>query len=243
LDDCGSLATRSADVSRSFAESRTTLPANRVPRQVKSPKVLTIKDNLSYNLFRYALVVRSGAFVFGAGGNALADTGAVKRVDWVVDALRFAENADRLSGTLSVEELPRLADECLEDFQPFEMRAAGVHSPRGRSGIEIWLQGSVTVECQRCLKPLALELSPHAAFELARTEAEADAQSVILDEDDVWDAVVGTERFDLAQLGEDELMLALPFAPMHEACEPAAPAEAGEKISPFAVLAGLKKSK
>lgn len=173
----------------------------------------------------------------------MADTEAVKRADWVVDAFRFAENADVLSGSLTCEELPRLDDECLEDFQPFRMRVAGVLSPRGRPGIEMWLHGSVTVECQRCLKPITLELAPHAGFQLARTEAEADAQSVILGEDEVWDAVVGTERFDLAQLAEDELMLALPFAPMHEACEPSAPAEAGEKISPFAALAGLKKSK
>jgi uncharacterized protein len=161
----------------------------------------------------------------------------------VVDAFRFAEGGDALSGRLDCDALPRLADECLEDFQPFEARIAGVHSPRGKLGLEVWLQGSVRVECQRCLKPLDLELAPHAGFELSRSEAEADVQSAGLDEDEVWDAVVGSERFDLRQLCEDELLLAVPFAPMHEACTPAAPAEAGEKVSPFAALARLKSTK
>jgi uncharacterized protein len=175
--------------------------------------------------------------------DAVANAGAAKREDWVIDAFAFAENAGIISGRLDCAALPRLADECLEDFQPFEARVAGVHSPRGKLGLEVWLQGSVRVECQRCLKPLELQLAPHAGFELARFEAEADAQSLGLDEDEVWDAVVGTERFDLRQLCEDELMLAVPFAPMHDACRPVAPAEAGEKVSPFAALAQLKRSK
>jgi uncharacterized protein len=170
-------------------------------------------------------------------------TGAARREEWVVDAFRFAESAGVFSGRLDCAELPRLADECLEDFLSFEAKVAGVHSPRGKLGLEIWLKGNLRVECQRCLKPLDLALAPHAGFELARSEAEADAQSIGLDEDEVWDAVVGSERFDLRQLCEDELLLAVPFAPMHDACTPAAPAEAGEKISPFAALAQLKKSK
>ncbi len=161
----------------------------------------------------------------------------------MVDAFRFAESAGVLGGRLDSAQLPRLSDECLEDFQPFEAKIAGVRSPRGKIGIEVWLTGNLRLECQRCLKPLDLELAPHAGFELARSEAEADAQSIGLDEDEVWDAVVGSERFDLRQLCEDELLLAVPFAPMHDACMPAAPAEAGEKISPFAALAQLKKSK
>jgi uncharacterized protein len=173
--------------------------------------------------------------------DAVANAGAVKREDWVVDAFRFAEGASVLSGRLDCAALPRLADECLEDFQPFEARVAGVHSPRGKPGLEVWLRGSVRVECQRCLNPLDLVLAPHAGFELAGSEAQAEAQSVGLDEDEVWDAVVGTERFDLGQLCEDELLLAVPFAPMHDVCTPAAPAEAGEKVSPFAALARLKK--
>jgi len=172
---------------------------------------------------------------------ANADAVNSRGEDWTIDAFGFAANADVSAGRLDADEMPRLADECVEDFAPFEVRVAGAVSPRGKAGLEVWLRGKVQVMCQRCLKPIDLTLDTHAGFELARSEQEAEAQADGLDEDEVWDVVVGSEHFDLKQLCEDELMLAIPYAPMHESCEPAAPAEAGEKISPFAALAQLKK--
>jgi len=173
----------------------------------------------------------------------VADADAVKSrgEDWTIDAFGFAASASVRTGRLDCDAMPRLADECVEDFDPFEVRVAGANSPRGKAGLEVWLSGKVQVMCQRCLKPIDLVLAPHAGFELARSEQEAEAQADGLDEDEVWDVVVGSDRFDLKQLCEDELLLAIPYAPMHEACMPAAPAEAGEKISPFAALAQLKK--
>ncbi len=169
----------------------------------------------------------------------MANTGAVKREDWTIDAYLFAETGGLLEGQLDAAELPRLEDECIDEPGPFAVRIAGGRSPRGKLGLELWLHGRVKVSCQRCLQPLELDLAPHAGFELTRSEGEADASG--LDEDEVWDAVVGSDRFDLGQLCEDELLLALPYAAMHEACQPAAPAEAGEKVSPFAALAQLKR--
>ena len=101
------------------------------------------------------------------------------------------------------------------------------------------LHGRITVTCQRCLQGLELALDPRAGFELERSEAQADAAG--LDEDEVWDAVVGSDRFDLIALCEDELLLAVPYAPMHQFCEPVSAAEAGDKVSPFAALAQLKR--
>ena len=37
------------------------------------------------------------------------------------------------------------------------------------------------------------------------------------------------------------LLLAVPYAPMHEACEPAGATAAGDRVSPFAALAQLKR--
>ena len=171
--------------------------------------------------------------------DAVANVGAVKREDWTVDAFRFAESGTILEGRLDAADLPRLAELSNGELQAFEARIAGVRSPRGKLGLEVWLRGPISVTCQRCLKPMELLLEPHAGFELERSEAQADASG--LDEDDVWDAVVGGERFDLQQLCEDELLLAVPYAPMHDVCDAAGPAEAGERVSPFAALARLKK--
>lgn len=164
---------------------------------------------------------------------------AAKRAEWTVDAFRFAETGAVLEGELTVSDLPRLAETSAGPLQSFAAKVAGVRSPRGKAGLEVWLRGRITVQCQRCLKALELPLDLHAGFELERTEAQADAAG--LDEDDFWDALVGSDRFDLRQLCEDELLLAVPYAPMHETCEAAGPKQAGERVSPFAALAQLKK--
>jgi len=169
----------------------------------------------------------------------VANAGAAKRAEWTVDAFLFAQSGSVLEGRLDSDDLPRLAELSVGQLGSFEARVAGVQSPRGKAGLDVRLSGAISVQCQRCLKPLALRLEPHAGFELERSEAQADASG--LDEDEFWDAVVGSERFDLRQLCEDELLLAVPYAPMHEVCEAAGPAEAGERVSPFAALAQLKK--
>jgi uncharacterized protein len=44
-------------------------------------------------------------------------------------------------------------------------------------------------------------------------------------------------------LVEDELILALPYAPRHDACEARAKAMTGGKVSPFAGLRGMLRGK
>ena len=45
------------------------------------------------------------------------------------------------------------------------------------------------------------------------------------------------------ELIEDELILAVPYAPRHEDCEPAGAGGRAEKVSPFAGLRGMMRSK
>jgi uncharacterized protein len=170
----------------------------------------------------------------------VANAGAANRAGWTIDAFHFAESGNVLEGRLESAELPRLAELAVTPLQPFEARVTGLRSPRGKVGLEVRLSGRITVACQRCLKGLELALESRAGFELERSEAQADAAG--LDEDEVWDAVMGSDRFDLIALCEDELLLAIPFAPMHEVCEPVGATEAGDRVSPFAALAQLKRS-
>jgi uncharacterized protein len=73
------------------------------------------------------------------------------------------------------------------------------------------------VTCQRCLSDFAYPVDHRTLAVLARSESEADA----LDEASDHEVVVADRPLDPAQLVEDELLLTLPFAPMHE--EPCAP--------------------
>jgi uncharacterized protein len=72
-------------------------------------------------------------------------------------------------------------------------------------------------------------------LELATSE-----QAIAAAEDDV-DRVLATRAMDVASLVEDELLLTLPIAPMHERCEPVPAGADSGRASPFAALAGWRK--
>lgn len=156
--------------------------------------------------------------------------------DWVIDSRRFVARRGSIDATFTPGLLERLDDEVVEDFAPIVVHVEVARSPRGLAGLRVWLDGVVSMECQRCMSPVEVRLAPRVRFELVDTEAALDA-----DDDDSWDAVLHSERFDLLHLLEDELLLALPFAPMHETCTAPADNSVREKVMPFAQLAGLKK--
>jgi uncharacterized protein len=123
---------------------------------------------------------------------------------------------------------------------------------RGRPGaapqpsLHLVAEATVTRECQRCLKPMALCLAVDRHFLFAPDEDSAAALDAETDEADV---LVLTPRLDLHELVEDELLLALPIVPRHDRCpQPlpvAASAEppAGDEAAPhqFAALAAWKR--
>lgn len=158
---------------------------------------------------------------------------------WQIDTRRVAERGERIERQLTAAQLPRLRKECVSRFEPVQVSLQGLFTPYGKPGVRVALQADLRVPCQRCLKPLPVALALTCAFEWVATESELELR----DEDDEWDAVLAAEQIDLLPLLEDELLLALPFAPAHAVCKPAAEFEAGEKVSPFAALAGLKALK
>jgi uncharacterized protein len=83
--------------------------------------------------------------------------------------------------------------------------------------LRIGLRGSVTLECQRCLDDFAWLVDVTTEVLLARDDAELAA----LDADSSLEVVLAEGPLDPLALVEDELVLALPFAPRHpdEACD------------------------
>ena len=157
--------------------------------------------------------------------------------DWVIEPRKFSERGSRIEGQVAGKLLPRLRAESTQALKPVEVQVKAAKSPRRRNGIRLALQGSIRMICQRCLKSMDVALSAKAAVEWVSTEAELEAA----DADDEWDAMLEQEKFDLLPLMEDELLLAVPFAPLHVDCKAAGATEAGEKVSPFAALAALKQ--
>jgi uncharacterized protein len=74
------------------------------------------------------------------------------------------------------------------------------------------VKGEVRLVCQRCLGALVVPLDVKVELQLAEDPREiAQAQDEI-------DRVLASGAMDVAQLVEDEVILALPMVPRHEAC-------------------------
>src|SRR3989338_4893947 len=151
-----------------------------------------------------------------------------------IDGLAFVRNAAVLEGQLGMESLPRLAQSgCSCSVLDFVL--TGEINERGKPALRLAVNGSVRLECQRCLGELDLPLHLEAQLELALSEAEITA-----DEDDIERVVAGREMR-VAALVEDEVLLALPMVPKHERCSAAAESGGSADPTPFQALAALRK--
>jgi uncharacterized protein len=120
-----------------------------------------------------------------------------------------------------------------------EIRRVSGEEPQ--TWLHLQARTTVWLACQRCLAPLRLDLAVEQPIRVVRGEAQAEA----LDADSDHDVLALAPVIDLRQLIEDELLLALPIVPRHDACPaPARPApedSAGDETPhPFAALARLK---
>lgn len=151
-----------------------------------------------------------------------------------IDGLAFARNSAVLEGRLGLESLPRLAQSgCAAAIIDFVLK--GEINERGRPSLSLLVDGSVRLECQRCLDSLDLPLHLEAHLQLASSEAEMAAG-----DDDVEHILAGREMSVVA-LVEDEVLLALPMVPKHERCITAAELAGSAREPAFKGLAALRK--
>lgn len=178
----------------------------------------------------------------------------------VLDVAVFCRGAGTLQGRFSLAELPRLAESVLRAADAageaaVEWRVSGAMQSSGRAPfvVDLGVDATLTLECQRCLQPMAVPLSIERRLRFVEGEDEA----ARLDEELEEDVLALTHRLDLRALVEDELLLALPLVPRHETCpqlpdalRPADAARAGDGAvpepaaeHPFAALAALRQTK
>ena len=103
--------------------------------------------------------------------------------------------------------------------------------------LQLEVSGTISLSCQRCLGAIPFDLDVDSLLELV-PEGEEMSQDEL--EDDTRDFLPVARELNVAELVEDEILLALPVAPRHEKCSLPGAADAGERENPFAVLAGLK---
>ena len=128
------------------------------------------------------------------------------------DAFRLARERRTLTGSLDVVASERLEDRTAPGPGAVSWRIEGIRDEAGRPAIAIDIEGSVSVTCQRCLSDFALPVERRTIAVLARSEKEADE----LDASSDHEVVVADHPLDAVELVEDELLLSLPYAPMHD---------------------------
>jgi uncharacterized protein len=153
-----------------------------------------------------------------------------------IDSLRFAEAGNVLRGRCKVAGLGRLQDMLESNAGELGYELEGARDDVGRPAIRVRIAGELQLTCQRCLKALAFPLRVDEMLVLAKSEAEIEAQPV---DPDIPDRILADREMEVGTLVEDEILLAIPFAPRHEHCSGSGAEEGGQKASPFANLRGL----
>jgi uncharacterized protein len=154
-----------------------------------------------------------------------------------IDSVDFARNGKEMRGEIAVSALSRLADRLAKSDGLLTYIVRG-YQEEGRDMLEVALQGTCTLKCQRCLSELEYPVNLVSKLWLLPADKLDEAE----EDDDEMDAIEAEPRLDVLALIEEELLLDLPFAPRHPEgeCVPAA-SNLQQKANPFAVLAGLKK--
>lgn len=157
----------------------------------------------------------------------------------VIDANEFARKGLAIRDTIALSQFPRLSGVLASSEGTLDYRLQGSVGPQGKPHLRLQLQGEVQLTCQRCLEPLNYKVEVDTDFILVSDESAIPSAEA---EEELEDYLVAGPQTQVADLLEEELLLALPFAPKHEeeCAEKAGLKMNTEKPSPFAVLKGLK---
>ncbi len=168
----------------------------------------------------------------------------------IIDNLAFVKRNERLTGELSLSDCPRLSALLEADtknasskYSPsgsIKFDLSGKQGNHGQALLLLALQANITCLCQRCLKEMPLILALNFNYSISDMP-EGDLLANAADETDDIDLQPISQHMDVIALIEDELIMALPIAPVHEQACVSLVNQSGEKPNPFAVLKSLIK--
>ena len=159
----------------------------------------------------------------------------------VINSVEFARNGASLNGRIAVEKLSRLQDLLSSNDGMLEYSLTGKQGDNGRLYLVCVVKGVLHIRCQRCLDALDYPVSLESELELAEGEP---SLTVLVNEEDLADAIPADTELDVLALVEDEVLLDLPIAPMHASDDCKAIRNLGQsklgEQNAFSALAALK---
>lgn len=165
---------------------------------------------------------------------------AVHRLE---DPFAFARSSSVLRGQLAIADMPRLLDRVADRSGTVAYEIRGRVDRRQRPLLELEIDGTAQMRCDRCLDRLEfpLKLASKVLLLHPGTEQPEDADDPEAPE---WMEVAQT--LDLREFVEDEILLGLPYSVRHgdgKCIERLGGRGMGDKTSPFSVLASLIEPK
>ncbi len=168
---------------------------------------------------------------------------------FVIDSFSFCQNHEQSEGQAKIADFPRLVSECAKRDAILKWSLRGGFNQLGLAQLSLSVTVQVQLVCQRCLTPFEFAIDSQSELILAKNDDHADEVERMLEDDEI-DVVVGSKTFNIKELIEDEVLLAIPQSPKHAVCPDAVSAlsgvavaaiddQASKKVSPFAVLKKL----
>ena len=154
----------------------------------------------------------------------------------VIDGLEFARSRGRLSGDWPIEDFPRLQGE-VRSGTALRYELEGAPQEQGRPALRLRVTGTLQLACQRCLGPLEHPLRVDALLLLFDRESDIGASA------EAPDGIVATKEMAVRDLIEEEVLLAIPYAPRHDGCRSGTDAAGASGARPFADLRSLLGTK
>ncbi len=156
---------------------------------------------------------------------------------------QLADAGENLSGTLTIESMGRLAGLLASKEGKVDYSLDFARHEQGWVRIDGQFSSRLSMSCQRCLKPVDVEISHEIKVAVV-----SDDKAAVSIPGEFEPLLVADRSLLLNEFIEEELLLALPLAPSHdtESCHSAELEEEQsemEKVNPFAVLKDLKLSK
>lgn len=165
----------------------------------------------------------------------------------IINSSEFARKGLEIHGTIAVSQFSRCTDMLASDEGEVSWRLTGGRDAEAKPELVLKVSGVLQLTCQRCLEPYPFQVDIDSGFVVVANEAALPAEED--DIDDSRDYLVADANMQVAELIEDEVLLALPFAPKHQTGSCGAEGELKDssielkKPNPFAVLQGFKASK
>jgi uncharacterized protein len=159
----------------------------------------------------------------------------------IINNLEFAQKQQEIAANFAPEALNRLAETLALTAENAHLEAinftlTGDIKRFRQPSLHLHIKSSLPVICQRCLEKMLIDLDLNFDYLLS------DKAVNELKDNDETDWLEINAEMDVRELVEDELLLAMPIAPAHDASCGKLSMQSGEKPNPFAVLKSLSKS-